>query len=223
MAEMLYMQVAEDLSTKIQKGILAIDEKLSERKLAAEYSVSRTVVREAVKVLNEKGMVHTVYGKGTYVNLPDEQVLMSKLRDVLDVSKVKQSEVFEAREILEFSMFPYMLERVDEESIQMLEELDQEMKDCVMDGAAYVECDEKFHLVCSICTHNRVLNVMTGTLNQLADRKRFMEDVSIRRKANEEHQIMIEALKKKDGALLRDILLDHVHRVRSCAENEEKE
>lgn len=215
MAEMLYMQVAEDLIAKIQTGILVVDEKLSERKLAAQYNVSRTVVREAVKVLNEKGLVHTVYGKGTYVNLPDDNMLMGKFRDALDVSQVKQNEVVEARELLEDSMIPFMLERVNERDIEVLEELYQQMLDCVEDGMSYVRLDEKFHLACSICTHNRVLSVMTGTLNQLADRNRFLDDYLIRVKANEEHRVIIDALKQKDEELLHMAMRKHINCIRS--------
>lgn len=223
MAEMLYMKVAEDLSAKIQAGILMVDEKLSERKLAAEYKVSRTVVREAVKVLNEKGLVHTVYGKGTYVKLPDDKMLIDKFRDALDVSQVEQSEVLEAREMLEISMIPYMIERVNDRDIQVLEELYQEMEKSIEDGPSYVQLDEKFHLACSICTHNRVLSVMTGTLNQLADRREFLTDYSMRKKAYKEHRMIIDALKKKDQELLQEALHRHINCIRSYAGGERTE
>ena len=64
MSELLYMQVSDSLIKKIQEGILQENMKLSERKLAVEYQVSRTVIREAIKLLNEKGLVRTEYGKG---------------------------------------------------------------------------------------------------------------------------------------------------------------
>lgn len=218
MEELLYMQVAEDLTAKIQTGILAIDEKLSERRLAAQYNVSRTVVREAVKVLNEKGLVHTVYGKGTYVNLPDDKMLIGKFRDALDVSQVNQDEVLEARELLESSMISFMFERVNDQDIEVLEELYQKMKECIEDGEAFVRMDEKFHLACSICTHNRVLSVMTGTLNQLANRQEILMDGSMREKANEEHGMIIMALKQKDEELLHKAMKSHINCIRSYAE-----
>ena len=112
MAKLLYMQIADDLMDKIHRGILQEKEKLSERKLAEKYEVSRTVVREAIKLLNEKGYVDTVYGKGSYICFPDENMLMGRFRDAIDVSKVTPAEVLEARELLECSMSQMIVERI---------------------------------------------------------------------------------------------------------------
>ena len=82
MSELLYMQVSDSLIKKIQEGILQENMKLSERKLAVEYQVSRTVIREAIKLLNEKGLVRTEYGKGTFVNQMNDRLSIDKIQVV---------------------------------------------------------------------------------------------------------------------------------------------
>ncbi len=217
MEEMLYMQVANSLMEKIYSGSLQAQEKLSERKLAAEYQVSRTVVREAVKLLNEKGLVYTVYGKGTFVNRVDDTLSIDKMQDTLNISHVEQEDVIEARELLEHAMIPMMIARVTPGDIEMLEELQQRMSDVIEDGDTFVLLDEKFHLVLSMCTHNRVLFIMTGTLNKMADRRKLLADgVKLRKEANKEHLNIINALKAGNEERLKEAVQIHINCIRSC-------
>lgn len=215
MAELLYMQVADNIIQRIQNGALKVNEKLSERKLATEYQVSRTVIREAIKLLNEKGLVHTIYGKGSYVDIPDDKTLISKFEDAMDMSQVEPEDVVEARELLEIAMSKLILQRVNVRDIQILEELYENMENCIEDGRSYVDFDAKFHLALSICTHNRVLSIMTGTLNNMANRERLLQSSKVRIRANKEHKKIIEALKQKNENELLEAMGMHIRCIRS--------
>ncbi len=214
MAKLLYMQIADDLMSKIHTGKLAEGEKLSERKLAEEYKVSRTVVRESIKLLNEKGYVDTLYGKGSYIRIPDENMLMNRFREAVDVSKVEMTDVLEARELLECSMTRMIIDRITEKDMDMLEELYSEMEQCT-DETEYIELDAKFHLAVSMCAHNRVLSIMTGTLNQLTNRRQFIGNSDSQSKASMEHRIMLDALRERDEEKLLNALRIHIECIRS--------
>lgn len=217
MAKLLYMQIADDLMSKIHTGKLTEGEKLSERKLADDYKVSRTVVRESIKLLNEKGYVDTLYGKGSYIRIPDENMLMNRFREAVDVSKVEMGEVLEARQILECSMTHMIIERITEKDMEMLEELYSEMEQC-KDEVEYIELDAKFHLAVSMCAHNRVLSIMTGTLNQLTNRRKFIGNSDSQVKASKEHRIMLDALRERDEEKLLNALHIHIECIRSFIE-----
>ncbi len=217
MAKLLYMQIADDLMSKIHTGKLTEGEKLSERKLADEYKVSRTVVRESIKLLNEKGYVDTLYGKGSYIRIPDENMLMNRFREAVDVSKVEMGEVLEARQLLECSMTHMIIERITEKDMEMLEELYSEMEQC-KDEVEYIELDAKFHLAVSMCAHNRVLSIMTGTLNQLTNRRKFIGNSDSQVKASKEHRIMLDALRERDEEKLLNALHIHIECIRSFIE-----
>lgn len=65
---LVYMLIADDIAARIASGIYAADQRLpAEAELAAEYGTARMTVRRAVRELRERGLVQTVYGKGTYV------------------------------------------------------------------------------------------------------------------------------------------------------------
>lgn len=64
----LYEQVCELIETRIIEGDLRVGEKLpTENEMAEMYQVSRTVIREAIKALTEKGRIETRVAKGTFV------------------------------------------------------------------------------------------------------------------------------------------------------------
>lgn len=215
MAEVLYMQVADHILSGIQDGSLKEHDKLSERKLAEVYQVSRTVVREAIKLLNERGLVQTVYGKGSFVHIPDYKALMNKFEDALDISRVQQQDVVEARELIEIAMIPLIVARVNAKDLTVLHELYQDMKDSVEDGEKFMQADEKFHLALSICAHNQVMSVVTGTMNNMSDRKRLLRSRNIRLNANKEHRKIIEALEQRDEIMLREAIEKHINCIRS--------
>lgn len=71
MKEPIYLQVANKIEDKINNGSYKIKERLpSERSLAEIYAVSRMTARQAVSVLEEKGVVYREKGSGTYVQAP---------------------------------------------------------------------------------------------------------------------------------------------------------
>ena len=208
MSELLYMQVSDSLIKKIQEGILQENMKLSERKLAVEYQVSRTVIREAIKLLNEKGLVRTEYGKGTFVNQMNDRLSIDKIQDTLDSSRVTQVDVLEARELMETAM--------TQKDIAVLEELYERLKEYIEEPDEFILYDAKFHLALSICTHNRVLSIMTGTLNKMANREQFLsEGREHRERANQEHLNIIQALKNKNEKQLLEAMQLHISCIRS--------
>lgn len=66
------MQVARDLGTDIDNGVLVPDTRLpSEQELAEQYGVARMTVRRAIAILRDRGKVVTIHGRGTFVT-PDD-------------------------------------------------------------------------------------------------------------------------------------------------------
>jgi DNA-binding GntR family transcriptional regulator len=66
--EPLYEQIAEIIAARIADGTYPPRRRIpSEAQIVAEYGVSRPTARAAVQLLVERGLVHTVRGKGSYV------------------------------------------------------------------------------------------------------------------------------------------------------------
>jgi len=66
--ELVYMLVADDIANQIESGKLQPGGRLpGEDALAEHYGVARMTVRRAMRELRERGLVHTISGKGSYV------------------------------------------------------------------------------------------------------------------------------------------------------------
>lgn len=72
--ELVYKLVADDIAARIEAGELAPGARLpSEADLATEFGVAKMTARRAVRELRERGLVHTVIGKGSYVTRPQDR------------------------------------------------------------------------------------------------------------------------------------------------------
>ena len=68
MANPMYRQIAEDLRTQIECGVLGPGQQLrTEVELREHYNASRNTVRDAIKWLTTRGLVETQPGQGTFV------------------------------------------------------------------------------------------------------------------------------------------------------------
>jgi GntR family transcriptional regulator len=66
--QLTYMRVAEDITARIRSGELRPGARLlSERDLANHYGVAFHTIRNAMKVLRERGLIVSVHGRGTFV------------------------------------------------------------------------------------------------------------------------------------------------------------
>lgn len=71
-AQFVYVQVADRLGERIAAGELPPGARLPpEHDLADAYQVSRDTVRRAIEVLQSRGIVRTLHGRGTYVIAPE--------------------------------------------------------------------------------------------------------------------------------------------------------
>lgn len=201
MPDLLYTKIAEDIEKQIKAGVLVEDQKLeSERLMALRYGVSRNVVREALKVLNEKGLVDIRTGKGGYITLPKERDLIGKFENAIDYSQIEQSDILEAREAIDKIVGRRAIERASKADIRILRNIYSQLEECIDDKIAFGKLDTVFHYELAKCSENEVLVLITSTLNKLSDREWFYikgGSITLRLGAQSEHKAMIDAIESK--------------------------
>jgi DNA-binding FadR family transcriptional regulator len=150
--------------------------------LCESYSVSRTVVREAVKVLQEKGLVQVRRGSGTVVNpqvmwnMLDELVLTASIAedsglDVLD-------DLVVTRRLLESDMAHVAAQHADDEVIGQLEQLVAAMDGLVDDPSAYAVQDRAFHDTVMRTSDNRIARAVVRALeSQVVNTSRYLGEI----------------------------------------------
>jgi DNA-binding FadR family transcriptional regulator len=136
--------------------------------LGEAFGVSRTVVREAVKMLQEKGLVQVRQGAGTIVtepatwNMLDELVLGATIAE--DDSLAILDDVVVTRRLLESDMAYVAARLADDAAVQRLSALVDRMDELVDDPVTYAEYDRAFHDVVMQTSGNRIARAVVRAL-----------------------------------------------------------
>lgn len=195
----LHEQVTHRLRQMLVEGRIAPGAKLNERELCEELSVSRTPLREAIKTLAAEGLVELLPNRGAIA-------LQLGEADILNT--------FEVMAGLEGLSGELAAQRIDEDALNEIKAMHFEMK------AAYTRRDLSNYYRLNAAIH-RAINtaagnpVLTATYNQVnarlqALRFRSNQDGEKWARAMEEHDQMVAALERRDGAALRTVLVAHL-------------
>jgi DNA-binding GntR family transcriptional regulator len=199
----LHVEVTSRLRTLITDGAIPPGARLNERLLCAELQVSRTPLREALKVLAAEGLAELLPNRGAIVT---------------PVSIAEIDHVFEVLGPLEGLAGQLAAERVNEEQLAEIRTAHVEMlrHHERSNRPEYFRCNQAIHEAISRAAGNPVLLTSYGALNARVRRARYFANVSQERwdKAVAEHEQILEALERRDGARLRGILERHLRNKR---------
>ena len=187
--------VSDALRQAIRDGILPPGERLMEIPLAEELGVSRTPIREAIRILEQEGLIVMIPRRGTYV---------------ADMSLKDVTEVFELRSILE----ELAAERITNEEIEALEqhlvEIGNYMNENNLDKV--VQADILFHEILYKASRNDRLVEMINNLREQTLRFRTLSMSQTGRLAKtwDEHRQLVEAISDRDVERARQIARIHM-------------
>src|SRR5579875_2553509 len=158
----LHEQVLAALIERIVAGEFAPGAALpSEAEMCATYGVSRSSVREALRVLAEKGLIEVRHGLGTRVNPPErwdflDALVLGARRRMGGMSHVIQ-DLLEALQIVECEAAALAAERADETHRVRMEGALERMADAQQDPEGFADGAYAFHQVLLEATRNYVL------------------------------------------------------------------
>ncbi|MFC0243972.1 FadR/GntR family transcriptional regulator [Falsochrobactrum ovis] len=193
-----------------------------ENDLCSRYNVSRTVIREALKVLESKGLVRSRSRVGTIVcdpvdwNILDPQVMEWLGDRVVEFNLLDC--VLEARRCIEPAAVMLAADRATTQEIADIEKAWQMMRDAENDIASFTEADVLFHSCLLKASHNQVFTQLSHTISAALkySLRTSNEIADTRDKAVEAHGQLVEALRLRD----RQKALDSIHSVLDMAEND---
>jgi len=157
------------LRALILSGELIPGEKLpSEQGLAERFGVSRNVIREALRRLNEQGLAEVRHGAGIFVQAPDQDTVVSAFARYvhLNYGKEQVASIYEARTLLEPQIAALAAERATPADIAALEESYKRMQSNFGEPKAWSRADLDFHLAMAVATHNPILPLLLRSLTE---------------------------------------------------------
>ena len=148
----LYVEVAEQLRQRIFRRELEPGSWIDELKIAEDFGISRTPLREALKVLAAEGLVTMKVRRGAYVTEMSEK----DLRDV-----------YHLLSLLESDAAGVVAERATPEQQQTLRDLHAELESAAGNREAFFSVNERFHMALLDMADNRWRSQMVADLRKV--------------------------------------------------------
>jgi GntR family transcriptional repressor for pyruvate dehydrogenase complex len=170
-------RVTHEIEQLIVNGRLKTDKRIpSERDLAGQFGVSRTVVREAVRGLVAKGLLEVKPGSGTIVRAPTARSVTQSMSLFLRGSQADLSydKVHEVRRVLEIEIAGLAAARRTPDDLATLEQILQQMADMRTDPERFPQLDVLFHAALASATHNELFALLLDSLSEVMIRVRQM-------------------------------------------------
>lgn len=221
----LYEEIVSQIQNLIETGELRSGDRLPpERKLAEMFMVSRNSVREAIRALEEKQILKSRPGDGTYVMVENEAALIEPLAYAIQLEKAKLREIFQFRRMIEPQIAYLAAQNATSEEIDAMKAIlfDQERQ--IKTGENSKELDRAFHLVLARASGNSILFKVVNILSDILEesREELYQTEQRRNVSFQAHLKIIEAIEKKDPELAWQEMNHHLIGVEGIVFNSTK-
>lgn len=197
--QQLHDTVVGHLRRLIIEGVLEPGKKLNERELCETLGISRTPLREALKVLAAEGLVEISPNRGA---------------SIASMSETEIREAFEFMSGLEAFAGELACERISTEELAEIKSLHASMLTCKAqnDLPGYYQRNQAIHDLINQAARNGTLRQTYVSLNWRIQALRFHSNHHVYKwdRAVHDHEEMIEALEARDGKRLSKILRQHL-------------
>ena len=214
-----YQRLAARIAGLITEGEFKAGDRLpSERALADRFGVSRTLVREAIIVLEIQGNVEVRGGSGIYICAPSPGAVPAASAYTLSPGP-GPFELLRARSLIESEIASVAAENRKDSDIDRIYAALAAMREHMQDKAANEAADRLFHLRIAESTGNSVLLQMVTALWDhtkapiWSQMEAHFHTPELRRASQDDHQRVFNALLERDPAAARAAMRGHIDRV----------
>jgi GntR family transcriptional repressor for pyruvate dehydrogenase complex len=193
--------VAQQIQRLIADGALKPGERLpAERELAARLSVSRSSVRDAIRILELAGLVVPRQGEGTVVADLSPENVTAPIASMLVRKRALIAELIDVRKMIEPALAARAAERATPEDVERLEEILERQAAKAQRGESTVEEDTEFHYQIALAAQNAVVQSILDVLMQLLreTRTRTLQTPGRPRRSLEGHRRILAAIRRRD-------------------------
>ncbi|MGH8994566.1 MAG: FadR/GntR family transcriptional regulator [Acidimicrobiales bacterium] len=208
--------LADDLRERILRGEFPEGTALPpERELVSQTKMSRTTVREALRILEVQGLVQIRTGRsgGAFVQRPGEESIANSVSLLIRGRHIRMAALLETRESVEPSCAELAARYRTEAD---LEELDRANDAISADGplADFLAANVDWHVAVAVASHNELLTgfmlALSKAIYAATDNQTFVDE-DVRRTTVHAHKTISDAIRKGDPAAAVRRMKRHVH------------
>lgn len=218
-AKRSYQEIGKALKAMLSSGNYPIGSRLPpERDIAAQFSVSRAVIREALIMLELENLINVRKGSGVYViNLPDDVRQAQQQND----DDIGPFEMLQARQLLESNIAAFAATQVVKSDIADLRQALEQERAALESGQTNYDGDELFHALIAKATQNSLLEEMVQDLWRRRKGSAMWQKLharisnqDYRRDWLSDHNKILQALQRKDPQGARQAMWQHLENVK---------
>ncbi len=185
-----------------------------EQVLAQQFKLSRSGVREALRVLEFQGLVDVRHGYagGVFVAKQGLTHVLRALNMSLQLGQLEVDELYEARILIEPTIIRLAVQHADDAIMQQLEANIQRAKDLIASGRDAFATNLEFHAVLAQASGNRVLALVMQALVELLDGldRQYPTNRRVSRKAVDDHTDLIQAMRTRKPDRAEQLMSKHL-------------
>lgn len=217
----VYEIIFQKIQHEITSGQYKMGDKLpSERELAVQYSVSRTSIREALRLLELNDLVEIRQGDGTFIKNNAHQAIQNQLTNVvLKTDRTTLYEMLELRLILESQCAALAALRATGQDIENIARTLEMMKN-TDDKEVGLQADLDFHMAIAKAANNSVLAQLIASFTphmrntiEVTRKHRLSSTENITR-TFEEHKAIYIAISRGESERAKSLMEDHIRTIR---------
>ena len=217
----LAQKTAEDIIRFIAENKISPGDRLpTEKLMAVQFNVSRSVLREALSILSAMRVIRLIQGSGIYVESPESAVLLEAYQAYMDLGYANTNEMYEFRIHLEAEMAAMAARHIDDSGIERLERCLALSKQALYDSDRFSEADEQFHRIVEEYCPNRLYRMNYRSILEIVQQYRSLtiQYLDIRKPAFEHHRLIYDAIRNHNSSMARIYMEEHLREVKRAAD-----
>ncbi len=211
-------QVEETLRAAILSGELQSGEMLPpEAELARQFDVSRTTLREALRVLCSQHLIIKIPGArgGNFVQSVDYHSLGTVMTEAVDnlltLGSICFDEVADVRQYLEVPAVRLAAAHRSEDDLSGLNEIVEQQKTASVDDPEISDLDRRFHTLIARASGNRVLTACVAALHHATEPVRYLDlSPEVGKQTVQQHSAILRAVDNRDAEAAQKAMVDHL-------------
>jgi GntR family transcriptional regulator, transcriptional repressor for pyruvate dehydrogenase complex len=209
-----YRSVARSISEKILNGTLPVGSQLpSESALAQTLGINRSTVREAIRALEESGMLRRrPGGKRLFVSAPRHSEVANRMKAAMVLQEMSFLELWEAMLCIEPAVTAAAAARITEVELNQLEENVDRTRHAVTHAKDFVALDFEFHTILSKASRNRTLQLCREPIGQVFYPAflRLVLRLNVGERLVVAHRQVLDGLRARDVSHAREWMEKHI-------------
>jgi GntR family transcriptional repressor for pyruvate dehydrogenase complex len=195
----------------------------SELKLCEQFGVSRTVIREALRVLHSRGLITINKGKGMFVREFSGETAAGPLQFFLRMNFERSHvmDIVHARQILEPAVAELASIHCSEEDLERLSHDIQLLKECRSDAVELSNIDTRFHIDISKASGNSLMPLLLEPIHRLIPDIKSSVYATVEEAKNAAvkwHQEIFDRIAEHNGPGAREAMTEHLRIAEEHAE-----